>query len=235
MPYAWLSVACDVVAFLLLLIPATRKNPITLNLGCLLIYAGTYIEKGIGLLIPGFTPDALGQINEYTPSMSELQIAAGIFSVGFLLYTVMVKVAVPVMLGEFKHANPKAPVPGACSCHGWAPYEGLIAMRTPASILGLICLSAFAAAAWSQTSTAPTRPAAKAPRPTTDVPLSGCVTPACHANIKSSRVLHGPVNVNACDACHRLTSAKEHTFAPARRATSRSAPSATNWTWGTPW
>ena len=61
-PYAWLAVACDVVAFLLLLIPATRKNVVTLNLGCLLIYTGTYIEKGIGLLIPGFTPDTLGEI-----------------------------------------------------------------------------------------------------------------------------------------------------------------------------
>ncbi len=104
-PYAWTAVGCDFVAFLLLLIPASRKYPLTLNLGCVLIYAGTYIEKGIGLLIPGFTPDTLGQINEYTPSLGELQIAAGIFSVGFLLYTLMVKVAVPIMLGEFKHRS----------------------------------------------------------------------------------------------------------------------------------
>lgn len=105
-PYAWGAVACDVTAFLLLLVPATRKNVITLNLGCLLIYAGTYIEKGMGLLIPGFTPDALGEICEYTPSVSEMLIAAGVFSFGFLLYTVSVKVAVPVMLGEFRHAAP---------------------------------------------------------------------------------------------------------------------------------
>jgi hypothetical protein len=98
------SIGCDVVAFFLLLLPAARKHPVTLNLGCFFIYMGTYIEKGIGLLIPGFTPDTLGQITEYTPSMSELRIAAGVFAVGFLLYTVMVKVAVPVMLGEFRHA-----------------------------------------------------------------------------------------------------------------------------------
>ena len=68
----------------------------------MLIYAGVYIEKGIGLLIPGFTPDTLGEIYEYTPSSTEVLVAAGIFSVGFLLYTIMLKVAVPVMLGEFK-------------------------------------------------------------------------------------------------------------------------------------
>jgi len=31
-----------------------------------------------------------------------------IFSVGFLLYTIMLKVAVPVTLGEFKHAPSKS-------------------------------------------------------------------------------------------------------------------------------
>jgi Ni/Fe-hydrogenase subunit HybB-like protein len=112
-PFAWTAVGCDFIAFLLLLVPKTRRNPWTLNLGCALIYAGTYIEKGIGLLIPGFTPDTLGQINEYTPSMGELQIAAGIFSVGFLLYTLMVKVAVPIMLGEFRYAPADNAAPSA--------------------------------------------------------------------------------------------------------------------------
>jgi molybdopterin-containing oxidoreductase family membrane subunit len=101
-PYAWLSVGCDVAAFVLLLIPATRKRFLTLNIGCLLIYAGVYIEKGIGLLIPGLTPDALGEIYEYVPSRTELMVSAGIFSVGFLIYTILLKVAVPVMLGEFR-------------------------------------------------------------------------------------------------------------------------------------
>lgn len=107
-PYAWTAIVCNTIAFFLLLIPATRKNAITLNVGCLLIYTGTYIEKGIGLLIPGFTPDTLGQITDYTPSLTELQVAAGIFSVGFLIYTLMIKVSVPVMLGELKYA-PKSP------------------------------------------------------------------------------------------------------------------------------
>jgi molybdopterin-containing oxidoreductase family membrane subunit len=61
-----------------------------------------YIEKGIGLLIPGFTPDTLGEIYEYIPSSTEILVSAGIFSAGFLIYTILLKVAVPVMLGEFK-------------------------------------------------------------------------------------------------------------------------------------
>jgi molybdopterin-containing oxidoreductase family membrane subunit len=102
-PFAWMSICFDLVAFVLFLIPATRRNWVTLNVGCLLIYSGIYIEKGVGLLVPGLTPDTLGEIYEYFPSQNEILITAGVFSVGFLLFTLMVKVAVPIMMGEFKN------------------------------------------------------------------------------------------------------------------------------------
>jgi molybdopterin-containing oxidoreductase family membrane subunit len=100
-PYMWLSVAASISAFVLFLIPRTRRNPITLNLGCALIWIGVYLEKGMGLVIPGLTPDTLGEIYEYAPSRTEFTIACGVFAVGFLLFTLMVKVATPIMLGEF--------------------------------------------------------------------------------------------------------------------------------------
>ena len=42
----WL-VLCGVIAFILFLLPNTRRNMVTLNIGCLLIYSGVYIEKGL--------------------------------------------------------------------------------------------------------------------------------------------------------------------------------------------
>lgn len=99
-PYAWASVACGLAAFLLFLIPKTRTNWVTLNLGCVLIYSSVYIEKGMGLIIPGLTPDALGEIYEYRPSATEVFVAAGIFALGFLVFTFMLKAAVPIMLGQ---------------------------------------------------------------------------------------------------------------------------------------
>ena len=74
----------------------------TLNIGCILIWAGVYIEKGIGLVIPGMTPDTLGEIYEYTPTVNEWQVAAGIFGIGFLVFTLLVKVAVPILTGAFQ-------------------------------------------------------------------------------------------------------------------------------------
>ena len=101
-PYAWTAVALNLTAFVLFILPAARRNPLTLNLGCLATYSGCYIEKGMGLIIPGFTPDTLGEIYRYAPSITELRVAAGVFAVGFLVFTLMLRVAVPISLGEFQ-------------------------------------------------------------------------------------------------------------------------------------
>lgn len=100
-PYATAFVVCGIGAFLLFLFPATRRNVVTLNLGCLMIYASVYIEKGMGLVIPAFTPDVLGEIYEYTPTLHELRIGAAVFSTGFLIFTILCRIAIPIMTGEF--------------------------------------------------------------------------------------------------------------------------------------
>ncbi len=101
-PFAWSAVALNILAFVLFIVPATRRNWITLNLGCRATYSGCYIEKGMGLIIPGLTPDALGEIYEYFPTATEFRIAAGVFALGFLVFTLMLRIAVPISLGEFQ-------------------------------------------------------------------------------------------------------------------------------------
>lgn len=101
-PYAWAAVTLNVVAFVLFIVPRTRRRWLTLNIGCVAVYAGCYIEKGMGLIIPGLTPDVLGETYVYTPSLTELRVAAGVFALGFLIFTLMLKVAVPISLGEFQ-------------------------------------------------------------------------------------------------------------------------------------
>lgn len=126
-PYAWSAVALNVLAFALFIVPAARRHWVTLNLGCLATYAGCYIEKGMGLIIPGLTPDTLGEIYEYFPSTAELRVAAGVFALGFLVFTLMLKVAVPITLGEFLNdralegdgANPVR-VPRVAAASSWS-------------------------------------------------------------------------------------------------------------------
>ena len=99
--YSWASIIMGVIAFFLFLIPSTRKNFITLNIGAVLIYASVYVEKGIALIIPGFTPDVLGQIYVYTPSLTEVRTAVMIFSLGFLLFTFLTKIAIAIIFEEY--------------------------------------------------------------------------------------------------------------------------------------
>ena len=101
-PYAWTSLFASVAAFVIFLVPKLRQNWTALNLGCLLIWSGVYIEKGLGLVIPGMTPDTLGEIYEYRPTLTEWSIAIGIFGVGFLIFTILVKISVPILVGTFK-------------------------------------------------------------------------------------------------------------------------------------
>lgn len=110
-PWAWASVACGLAAFILFLVPKTRRNWITLNVGCVLIYSSVYIEKGMGLIIPGFTPDTLGEIYVYRPSTTEVMVAGGIFAIGFLVFTLLLKAAVPMMLGEFTISKGRSHAP----------------------------------------------------------------------------------------------------------------------------
>lgn len=109
-PYAWASLICSVVAFVLFLVPVTRRDMFTLNVGCLLIYTGVYIEKGMALVIPGMRPDTLGEFYEYIPTITELRVGAGIFSIGFMTFTVLCKIAIPLIQGTLNAPakNPEA-------------------------------------------------------------------------------------------------------------------------------
>ncbi len=110
-PWAWLSLFASIAAFLIFLMPRTRKNPVWLNVGCVVILVGVFIEKGIALVVPGFTPSVLGEIYEYVPTWVELTVSAGIFGVGALLFTLMSRTAIAVINGDFL-LNP-APKTGA--------------------------------------------------------------------------------------------------------------------------
>ena len=100
-PYIWTAMIFNVSAFFLFLVPQTRENYVTLNIGCVLIFIGVYIEKGMGLVIPGQVPDVLGEIYEYAPTGTELLVTLGIWATGLLVYTLLLRVAVPILTGEF--------------------------------------------------------------------------------------------------------------------------------------
>jgi molybdopterin-containing oxidoreductase family membrane subunit len=119
--WAWTGAACNVVAFLLLMIPRTRKDMLTMNVGCILVFFGVFVEKGIGLVLPGFTPGTLGEVYQYTPSTAELMICVGVAGIGTLVFTLLTKIAIP--LSMFHQPDEEDPVVPAGSA-GWKPAAG---------------------------------------------------------------------------------------------------------------
>lgn len=104
-PLIWTALIFNVIAFVIFLIPAGRKNFATLNLGCVLIIVGIWIEKGIGLIVPGFIPAPLGEVWEYIPTGLEILVAAGVWAIGFLIFTILLKLIIPIETGEFTRAG----------------------------------------------------------------------------------------------------------------------------------
>jgi molybdopterin-containing oxidoreductase family membrane subunit len=89
----------NLVATILLLLPASRSLK-TLNVVCVMSIVGIWIEKGMGLIIPAFVPTPLGEVVEYWPTPHEVMVCFGIWAFGLLVYTVLVRVSVPVLAGQ---------------------------------------------------------------------------------------------------------------------------------------
>jgi molybdopterin-containing oxidoreductase family membrane subunit len=95
-PWMWAFVILAVIALFLLINPGTRKNEKTLGIACVAVFVSLWIEKGLGLVITGFIPSPLETITEYTPTLPEVGITLGIWGMGFLVLTVLYKIAVSV-------------------------------------------------------------------------------------------------------------------------------------------
>ena len=76
-----------------------------LDIGLSMTFIGVWIEKGMGLVVPGFIPSPLHEIVEYQPSMTEWRVTAGIWAFGLLVYSAAIKVAIPILTGEVRHRD----------------------------------------------------------------------------------------------------------------------------------
>jgi Ni/Fe-hydrogenase subunit HybB-like protein len=103
-PWIWTAIAFNLTAMVLLVLPLSRSLR-WLNVTCVLCIVGIWIEKGMGLVIPGFIPTPLGKIMEYTPSLNETLVCLGIWALGLLCYTIFLRMAVPILQGRLSQTN----------------------------------------------------------------------------------------------------------------------------------
>jgi molybdopterin-containing oxidoreductase family membrane subunit len=99
-PWIRTAVSLNVLATVSLMVHRVRNDPRWTMLACATLFGAIWVEKGIGLVIPGFIPSPLGEIVEYTPTWVEVGVTAGVWALGLFVLTVLVKVALPIELGE---------------------------------------------------------------------------------------------------------------------------------------
>jgi len=112
-PWIWTALILQLIAVAMLMIHPVRRHVVTLNIACVLTASGIWIEKGMGLVIPGFIPTPLGEIFEYTPSATELSIAAGVWAFGLFVFTLLAKAVIGIEQGRVHHRQQGIPRSGA--------------------------------------------------------------------------------------------------------------------------
>ncbi len=95
-PWMWTAACFAILALLLLIVPASRRNEKTLVLACISVFISTWIDKGFGLVIGGFIPNPFEKVFEYWPTLPEVVISLGVWAMGFFVLTVLYTIAVSV-------------------------------------------------------------------------------------------------------------------------------------------
>ena len=112
-PWIWSAIALNLIGTGLFFTPAALERGWTRVAACGMVIVGIWIEKGMGLIVPGFIPSTLHEVVEYAPSLTEWKVTAGIWAFGLLLLTAMLKVSVAVFTNQM--SAPPAPTPPAAS------------------------------------------------------------------------------------------------------------------------
>ena len=92
-PWIWTSVTVNLLATLVLAFNPGKNNPKVLLPACGFLFVAVWMEKGIGLIVPGLIPSPLGEIVDYLPTWVELGVTLGILCLGITVVTLLIRTA----------------------------------------------------------------------------------------------------------------------------------------------
>ncbi len=92
-PWIWTSIGVNFTATLVLAFNPGKSNPKVLLPACFFLFIAIWMEKGIGLIVPGLIPSPLGEVVDYLPTWVELCVTLGIFSLGLSVVTWLIRSA----------------------------------------------------------------------------------------------------------------------------------------------
>jgi molybdopterin-containing oxidoreductase family membrane subunit len=103
LPWIWTSISLNVIATIILTFHKLRNNFKILFFACVILFVAIWIEKGFGLIVPGFIPGPYGKIAEYTPTGIEIGVTVGIWAMGAFVFTILARIAIKIETGELRY------------------------------------------------------------------------------------------------------------------------------------
>jgi len=104
-PWIWTAVTINIITTITLALNPGNNNPKVLLPASALLFIGIWIEKGLGLIVPGLIPSPMGEIVDYSPTWVEISITLGILALGILVVTVLTR---PALIIEQKYGQTTA-------------------------------------------------------------------------------------------------------------------------------
>ena len=102
LPWIWTAIPMNILATVLLTFHKLRNNFNILYFSCTLLFVAIWIEKGFGLIVPGFIPGPYGKIVEYTPTGVEIGVTIGIWAMGAFVFTILARTAIGIENGKLR-------------------------------------------------------------------------------------------------------------------------------------
>ncbi|MBI5141330.1 MAG: polysulfide reductase NrfD [Nitrospirae bacterium] len=95
-PWMWSAAILAFFSLFMLIYPGLREKENLLSIACVTVFISTWIDKGMGLVVGGFIPNMFERVTEYSTTLPEVLITIGIWAIGFLVLTILYKVAIAV-------------------------------------------------------------------------------------------------------------------------------------------
>lgn len=100
-PWIWTAIALNISAAAVFLTPTLNRRRAVLNVALVGTFVGVWIEKGMGLIVPGFIPSTLHEIVPYAASGNEWRVTWGVWALGIMVLTIALRIAAASMQGRF--------------------------------------------------------------------------------------------------------------------------------------
>ena len=95
-PWIWSAIGMNLAGTLTLAFNPGKNNPKVLFSASVLLFLGIWIEKGIGLIVPGLIPSPMGEVVDYSPTWVEIWVTLGILALGMFVVTLLIRPALVI-------------------------------------------------------------------------------------------------------------------------------------------